>query len=52
MQKSFAAIEVPDFQRRSHATGLDLARFCQLPVLKAIFLVTVMERTRAQEKGK
>lgn len=48
MQKSFAAVEVADFQRQSHATGLDLARFCQLPVLKAIFLVIVMERTRAK----
>lgn len=47
-EKSSAAIEVPDFQRPSHATGLDPARLCQLAVLKAIFLVVVMERTRAR----
>lgn len=45
-------VEEQDFQQQSHATGLDHAQFCQLAVLTAIFLVRLMEKTRAVKTKK
>lgn len=45
-------VEEQDFQQQSHATGLDHAQFCQLAVLTAIFLVRLMEKTRAVKRKK
>lgn len=45
-------MEEQDFEQQSHATGLDHAQFCQLVVLTAIFLVILMERSRAVKKNK
>lgn len=45
-------VEEQGFQQQSHATGLDHAQFCQLAVLTAIFLVRLMERTRAVKRKK
>lgn len=45
-------VEELNFQQQSHATGLDHARFCQIGVLTAIFLVRLMEKTRAVKRKK
>lgn len=43
-------VEEQDFQRQSHAGGLDHAQSCQLHVLTAIFLVRLIQRTRPVKK--
>lgn len=50
--KILPPVEEQDFQRQSHAIGLDHAQFCQLSVLTAIFLVRLFKRTRAMKREK
>lgn len=51
-QKSSGAAEVGGFSAAKSCYRIRPCSFCQLPVLKAIFLVMVIERTEALEKGK